>query len=349
MRNYREHLIAFGSSVKQALAKLNELSQDAILFVVDEQDKLLGSLTDGDIRRGLLNAYSVDSKVDEIIQRQPRHIQKGNYSLEKIIEYREQGYRIIPVVDKNNVVIDVINFKYLKSYLPLDAIIMAGGEGQRLKPLTLKTPKPLLSVGSKPIIEHNIDRLVLFGINNFWISVKYLGEQIKNYFGNGEFKSINIEYVWEDNPLGTIGAVSKIENLRHNNILITNSDLLTNIDYEQFYLDFINQDADFAILTIPYSVSIPYAVLETDINVVKALKEKPTYEYFSNGGVYLVKKEMLAYLPKNSFYNATDLIEELIRKGKKVISFPFKGYWLDIGRHEDYKKAQEDISHTNLL
>ena len=343
MRPFKDHLILSGSTVKDALKVLNDLSQDAILIVVDENEKLVGSLTDGDVRRGLLKGYTVDSKVDEIIQPEPRYIKKGDYSIQKIIEYREEDYRIIPVVNEENIVVNVINFKHLKSYLPVDAVIMAGGLGQRLRPLTLDTPKPLLKVGSKPIIEHNIDRLAMFGIDDFWISVKYLGEQIQNYFGNGEFKNIGIEYIWEDEPLGTIGAVSKIDNFKHDYILVTNSDLLTNIDYEQFFLDFINQDADLAILTIPYNVSIPYAVLETQMGEVKSFKEKPTYTYFSNGGVYLMNKDMLNYLPKNGFYNATDLMEVLIHKSHKVISVPFNGYWLDIGRHEDYEKAQIDI------
>lgn len=343
MRPYKDHLILSGSTVKDALKVLNDLAQDAILFVVDQQEKLMGSLTDGDVRRGLLKGYSVENKVDEIIQSSPRYIKKGDYSIQKIIEYREQDYRIIPVVNDEDIVVNVINFKHLKSYLPVDAVIMAGGLGQRLRPLTLNTPKPLLKVGTKPIIEHNIDRLAMFGIDDFWISVKYLGEQIQNYFGNGASKNISIEYVWEDEPLGTIGAVSKIDNFNHDYILVTNSDLLTNIDYEQFFLEFINQDADLAILTIPYNVSIPYAVLETQMGEVKSFKEKPTYTYFSNGGVYLMKKEMLNYLPKNAFYNATDLMEVLIHKSYKVISVPFNGYWLDIGRHEDYEKAQIDI------
>ena len=343
MRPFKDHLIISGSTVQDALKVLNELSQDAILFVVNEHEKLIGSLTDGDVRRGLLKGYTVDSKVDEIIQANPRYIKKGDYSIEKIIEYREEDYRIIPVVNEENIVVNVINFKHLKSYLPVDAVIMAGGVGQRLRPLTLNTPKPLLKVGSKPIIEHNIDRLAMFGIDDFWISLKYLGDQIQNYFGNGESKNVSIQYVWEDVPLGTIGAVSKIDNFNHDYVLITNSDLLTNIDYEQFFLEFINQDADLAILTIPYNVSIPFAVLETHMGDVKSFKEKPTYTYFSNGGVYLLKKEMLNYLPKNDFYNATDLMEELIRNNHKVISVPFNGYWLDIGRHDDYEKAQTDI------
>jgi dTDP-glucose pyrophosphorylase len=348
MRPFKDHLILSGSNVKVALKALNDLSQDAILFVVDEKEKLVGSLTDGDVRRGLLKGHTIDSKVDEIIQPAPRYIKKGDYSIQKIIEYREEGYRIIPVVNEENIVVNVINFKHLKSYLPVDAVIMAGGLGQRLRPLTLDIPKPLLKVGSKPIIEHNIDRLAMFGIDDFWISVKYLGEQIQNYFGNGASKNISIEYVWEDEPLGTIGAVSKIDNLSHDYILVTNSDLLTNIDYEQFFLEFINQNADLAILTIPYNVSIPYAVLETQMGEVKSFKEKPTYTYFSNGGVYLMKKEMMNYLPKNDFYNATDLMEELILKGHKVISVPFNGYWLDIGRHEDFEKAQRDINEIKF-
>jgi dTDP-glucose pyrophosphorylase len=344
MRPYKDHLIQTECTIKQALNVLNELSLDSILFVVDDKDKLIGSVTDGDIRRGLLNNFDLESQIVNIIQANPKYIRKRNYTINSIINYRENNFRVIPVLDDNDTVINVINFRYIKSYLPVDAVIMAGGLGQRLRPLTLDTPKPLLKVGSKPIIEHNIDRLAMFGIDDFWISVKYLGEQIQNYFGNGASKNISIEYVWEDEPLGTIGAVSKIENFSHDYILVTNSDLLTNIDYEQFFLEFINQNADLAILTIPYNVSIPYAVLESHMGKVRGFKEKPTYTYFSNGGVYLMKKEMLNYLPKNYFYNATDLMEALIHNGHKVISVPFNGYWLDIGRHEDYEKAQMDLS-----
>jgi len=220
---------------------------------------------------------------------------------------------------------------------------MAGGRGQRLQPLTDTVPKSLLKVGDKAIMEHNLDRLALFGIDDFWVSVKYLGEQIENHFGKGIEKNINIEYVWESEPLGTIGAVSQIKNFEHDYILVTNSDLLTNIDYEQFFLEFIKQDADLAVLTIPYQVSIPYAVLETNNGDVRSFKEKPTYTYYSNGGIYLMKKEMLKYIPQDTFFNATDLIEKLINNKLKVISFPFSGYWLDVGKHEDFEKAQIEI------
>jgi NDP-sugar pyrophosphorylase family protein len=225
---------------------------------------------------------------------------------------------------------------------------MAGGRGQRLQPLTNTTPKPLLKVGGKPIMEHNLNRLTKFGIDDFWVSVKYLGEQIEDYFGTGTQKNINIEYVWEKESLGTIGAVAQISNFKHDYVLVTNSDLLTNIDYEHFFLEFIKQGADLAVLTIPYQVAIPYAVLETEKGEVKSFKEKPTYTYYSNGGIYLMKREMLGYIPQNTFFNATDLMEELITKNKKIISFPFSGYWLDVGKHEDFEKAQNDINNIKF-
>lgn len=348
MRIYKDHLILLGSKIKDALLQFNELSPDAILFVVDANDKLIGALTDGDVRRGLLKGFTIDSLVDEIIQDNPRYIYKGENNLEKIIKYREEDFRIVPIVDENHVVVNVINFRKIKSYLPIDAVIMAGGRGQRLQPITNTVPKPLLMVGDKAIMEHNLDRLALFGIDDFWVSVKYLGEQVESYFGKGIDKNIKIEYVWENEPLGTIGAVSQINNFKHDYVLVTNSDLLTNIDYEQFFLEFLKQDADLAVLTIPYQVSIPYAVLETNNGTVKSFKEKPTYTYYSNGGIYLMKKEMLKYIPKDIFFNATDFMEELIKNELKVISFPFSGYWLDVGKHEDFEKAHIDINNIKF-
>lgn len=348
MKNYREHLLLSGSSIKQALQQLDVLAKDAILFVIDDQDVLIGSLTDGDIRRGLIRGVSIEDLVDIIIQPKPRFIKKGERDIQKIIQYREGHYRILPVLDKNNRVVNVINFREIRSYLPVDAVIMAGGKGQRLRPLTDTVPKPLLKVGDKAIMEHNVDRLALYGIDDFWFSINYLGEQIVTYFGDGSAKNISIDYVWEDEPLGTIGAVSKIENFSHDNILITNSDLLTNLDYEHFYLDFISQDADFSVVTIPYQVSVPYAVLETSNGHIVSFKEKPTYTYYSNGGIYLLKKSALHYLPKNKPFNATDLMEKLIEEKKKVISYPLLGYWLDIGKHDDFEKAQHDINQIRF-
>lgn len=348
MRNYTEHLIIYGSTIKDALNRFNLLGKDAILFVVDTNDTLIGSLTDGDVRRGLLRGVTIEDTINLIIQANPKFIKKDERDIRKIIEYREGNFRILPVVDKENKIINVINFSYLRSYLPVDAVIMAGGRGKRLQPLTDTVPKPLLKVGPKTIMEYNVDRLTLYGIDDFWFSIKYLGEQIEAFFGNGKEKNIRIEYIREEEALGTMGAVSNIKNFLHDYILVSNSDILTNLDYEHFYLDFITQNADFAVVTIPYQVNIPYAVLETSNGRITNFTEKPIYTYYSNGGIYLMKKSVLEFLPFNKPFDATDLMERLIKENKKVISYPLSGYWLDIGKHEDYSKAQEDIKHLML-
>ncbi len=348
MGNYKKHLILSGTSIRIALNRLDKLAQDAILFIVDERDFLIGSLTDGDVRRGLLRGISIDESINDIIQSNPRFIRKGESDIQKVINFREELFRIIPIVDENNQVINVINFQETRSYLPVDAVIMAGGKGSRLLPLTSKVPKPLLLVGDKPIVEHNIDRLSIFGIDDIWMCVNYLGAMIEEYFGDGSSKSLNMSYVREVSPLGTIGGVSQIDNFRHEYILITNSDILTNLDYEKFYLSFIEEDADLAVITIPYKVNIPYAVLEIKNKKIISFKEKPTYNYYSNGGIYLVKRSILGLVPKKEYFNATDLIQKLISQGKKVFSYPLMDYWLDIGNPQDYEKAQNEIKNIKF-
>ena len=343
MTNYRNHLLTSGSTIKEALELLDKLAQDAILFVVDDRDRLVGALTDGDVRRGLLKGIGIDDSISTIIQPNPRFIRKGEPDITKIIEFREGLFRIIPIIDDKGIVVNVINFREIRSYLPVDAVIMAGGRGQRLMPLTAELPKPLLNVGDLPIIEHNLNRLTLFGIDDFWISVNYLGGLIKVHLGDGKDRNIKISYVWEDQPLGTIGSVSLIDDFLHDYILISNSDILTNLDYENFFLEFIQSGADLGVVTIPYQVNIPYAVFEMNENIVTSFKEKPTYTYYSNGGIYLLKRSVLEFLPKNVQFDATDLLEKLINDGREVFSYPFVGYWLDIGNHGDYAKAQLDI------
>ena len=349
MRKFNEHLILSSSTIKEALIKLDILAKDSVLFVVNNDNKLLGSLTDGDIRRGLLKGMKMNEKLVKIIQSNPKVIVKGEFDVNQIIKYRESNYRILPVTTKDNIVIDVVNLRLTKSYLPVDVVIMAGGRGSRLMPLTNDTPKPLLKIGDKAIMERNVDRLISYGINNFWFSVNYLGEQIETFFGNGLAKNSKFNYIWEEKSLGTIGAISKIDNFSNDFVLVSNSDILTNINYESFYLDFIEKNADFSVVSIPYEVNIPYAVLEEDEDgFIKSFKEKPTYRYYSNGGIYLMKKSILDYVAKDVFFNATDLMEKLIIKKKKVISYPLSSYWLDIGQHEDLKKARKDVNQIKF-
>ena len=346
--SFEKHLVFLKTPIKDCLTKLNQLGLDAILFVIDDKNILKGSLTDGDVRRGIINGLSLEDDVSKFIQSNPKSIQRGNYNIHEIIDFRNDGYKIIPVIDQDGIIVKTVNFRYLKSYLPLDVVIMAGGRGERLKPLTDSTPKPLLKVGGKSIINHNLDRLLSFGIDDFWISIRYLGDQIKEKIGDGSAENVKINYINEDIPLGTIGAVSKIINFEHEYVLITNSDILTNLDYEQFFLDFIDSKADFSVATIPYNVNVPYAILETTDKVIKSFKEKPTYTYFANAGIYLMKKTIIKEIPINQSYNATDLLDNLIRNNFNVRSFPLRGYWLDIGKHDDYNKAQEDINYIKF-
>ena len=348
MHPYHKHLAHIDTSIRQALELLDQLASDAIIFLVDDENKLLGSLTDGDLRRGFIKGLAFEDHLSKFIQPNPKFIQQGKYNLKEIIALRDKFFTIFPVVDAEMKIINVVNFRHQKSYLPVDALIMAGGRGERLKPLTDNTPKPLLKVGDKPIIEHNIDRLNTFGIDDIWISVRYLGEQLVDYFKDGSEKALRINYVWEENALGTAGALALIDDFIHDHVLMMNSDLLTNIDFEDLFLFFEEQQADLVVACIPYQVNVPYAVMETNGKKVTGFKEKPTYTHYSNAGIYLMKKEVINKVPKNETFNATDLMEKLIQEGKKVVAYPLVGYWLDIGKHEDYQKAQQDIKQLKF-
>jgi dTDP-glucose pyrophosphorylase len=348
MVDVKKHTILITHLISDALKQLNDLGEDLTLFVIEHNDVLIGTITDGDIRRGLLRNVSLQDSVDKVMQTTFKFIRKDVENSEQIQIIKERGVKILPVIDGEGKIVKLLNLSVLQAILPVDVVVMAGGEGRRLRPLTEKTPKPLLKVGDKPILEHTIDRLINFGAEKFHICIGYLGEQIQDYFNNGSDKGIAISYTNEKTPLGTIGAVRNISDFFHEDILLTNSDLLTNMDYQKFYSEFISQNADLAVATIPYNINVPYAVLETSDGCVVSLKEKPTYTYHANAGIYLIKKRVLDIIPAG-FFNATDLMELLIQSGKKVVSYPIIGYWLDIGKHEDYIKAQEDIKNINFI
>ncbi len=340
-----KYTIDFNLSVKHALEMLNELPETLTLFVLDMNNKLVGTLTDGDIRRNLLKGKSIDDKVSDFMFMDFRYIRLGEISLPQIKEFKKMNLKQLPLLDENNRIVNLIDFTKQKSLLPLEVVLMAGGRGERLRPYTDTVPKPLLEVGGKAIIERNIDRLIEYGVSKFNITIKYLGDQLVDRFGDGGSRGVNIEFIREEEPLGTIGSVSLINNFSFNYVLVMNSDLLTNIDYEDFFQEFVNQNADMAVASIPYKVDIPYAVLERDGNKILSLKEKPTYTYFSNAGIYLIKRELLSRIPIAKYFNATDFMEELIAEKYNVVHYPINGYWLDIGKHDDFNRAQEDVKH----
>lgn len=347
--NRNQHIVTVTCSLREALKKLDILSVDAVLFVVDDKNCLLGSLTDGDIRRGLIKGLDVSNSILKFANPTPLFVYEDDYRGGFIEPPKERNIKIVPVVNKKGELVTVINFRLQKSILPVEAVLMAGGEGKRLRPLTEKMPKPMLNIGGKPIIEYNIDRLVQAGVKHIHISINYLGEQIQSYFNDGTQKGIQIDYGKEEKPLGTIGSVLLFKEIQTEDILIMNSDLLTNIDFLDFYKNYKQSGADMAVASTSYQVDIPYAVLETDETYrIKSLKEKPRYNYFSSAGIYIIKRNMLDLIPKNSFFDITDLIEKALELNYDIVGFPINGYWLDIGKPDDYRKAQEDIKHIKL-
>jgi len=344
MKSFTEFTINKDTSCLDALRKLDSEKSNQTLFVLDDNKRLIGTVTDGDIRRGFLKGLNLDSPIQLFAYTNFSFI-NGEVDVSTIRQLKKEGKMVFPKLNQSGQIEKVYDLSKLKSILPLHALIMAGGRGERLRPLTDQTPKPMLLLGGKPIIEHNIDRLISFGIETITISVRYLADQIINYFGDGSSKGISINYIKEDEPLGTIGCVTQIGHIDHQAILVLNSDVFTNIDFEDFFLAFEKENADMAVASIPYSVDIPYAIMELNDNCITSFKEKPKNTYYANAGIYLIKKECLALIPKNLFFNATDLMDTIMARNGKLIHSPITGYWIDIGKHDDYNKAKEIIKH----
>lgn len=339
-------------NLRQALHRLNNINgghHRQVLFVYDENNKIVGALTDGDTRRALISGKELDTLVENVMFRNFRFFKEGQSNLIPLIkELKQNDIFILPIINKNDELVSVIDLKQTRTILPIEAVLMAGGEGKRLLPLTENTPKPLLKVGNKPIISYNIERLLAFGVKNFHFTLNYLGNQIEQFVHQDFRDNITPNFIYEKEKLGTAGSVALISNFVENTILVMNSDLLTTIDFEAFFLFFKSQRADMAVATIPYNVKIPYAILEVEDSKISALKEKPTFNYYSNAGIYLIKKEVIDLIPKNQFYDATDLMETVIKEKRKLVSFPIRHYWLDIGNPIDFERANEDVKYLRL-
>lgn len=335
-----KHLISTDSTLRAALESLNRLSGEAMtLLVVDPEGRLQGTLTDGDIRRALLGGLSLDSLTSEAMHRNFRSL-SAEMTPEEIRAARSMGLRLLPVLDAEGRVSRILDLNRQTNRLPLRAMLMAGGRGERLRPLTDKVPKPLLEVGGRPIIDRNIDALRRVGVEDITVSVRYLGEQIEEHFKGTEVKCVR-----ETEPLGTIGACSMLPKEGAATTLLMNSDLLTNISLEDFFLHHRQQGNDITIATISHTVSIPFAILTTEGDRVTGIEEKPTYTHYANGGIYLIRSGMLNDL-KQERLDAPDFIEEAIRRGAKVGHFPISGFWLDIGTPADFRQACELMKLT---
>lgn len=345
-----KYVIDQNAKIIEALKKINDFSQGQalVLFVINEHAQIIGSLTDGDIRRALLAGITLNQEVKMAMNKSFHYI-KNLHNYKKIRELKSRFFKIIPHITEDKKIISFINLKNIEAILPIDAVIMAGGKGVRLKPYTNDMPKPMLELDKKPIIAHNIDRLITYGVKNFYVSINHLKEQIKTYLDKHyKGSGVNIQYIEEDQPLGTIGSVNLVKNFENDDILILNADILTNIDFEDFYSNYKDFNDDMSVATFNVKVDVPYAVLETQEKRIKSFIEKPTYTYYSNAGIYLLKKEFVKLIPKQKIYDTIDLIDTLIKKNKKVSHFPIRGYWLDIGTVQNYSKAQDDIRYIKF-
>lgn len=331
------------ATILDTLKKIDELSINAtrMVFVVDENNKVLGTVSDGDCRRGLINGKQLTSPVTEIMNTKFTSLHKGSYDVETIHKIRKLGYKYVPELNEDGTLFAIRDFTNGKSYVPVDAVLMAGGKGERLRPLTLETPKPLLKVAGKPIIDYNIENLRRYGVEYINVTVNYLGEQIEEHFAK-PYNGQQVKCVREPEYLGTIGSIKFVKDFHNDTILLMNSDIFTNIDMEAFYIHFKENNADMSVAGVPYNVNIPYGIFELEnTREIVGITEKPSFHYYANAGIYLIKKELLDMIPDGKFYNATDFMQMLIQQKKKVIRFPIVGYWIDIGTPDEFKKAQE--------
>lgn len=333
------------ATIREALKRINETSGSGqMLFVLNDKQQVVATLSDGDIRRGLVAGHELNESVEQIMFRNFRYLQMGNIQIEQLRQFREQQLPIVPILDKDGHLCQIINLRKQKSQLPIDAVIMAGGKGERLRPLTEKTPKPLLPVGNKAIIDHNVDRLISYGVEHISVTANYLAEQLEEHYKEPR-QDVQVACVRELKFLGTMGAVRLVKEFHNEVVLVMNSDLFTDIDFEDMYLHFMENKADMSIAAVPYTVSIPFGICDLDGRDVKGIVEKPTYNYYANAGIYMLRREVINMIPENEFYNATDLIDALVKNGSKVIRYPLKGTWIDIGTLSEYQKAKDLAKH----
>lgn len=345
MKDFSRYIIYQDATVKDALVALNNLSNDIqTLFVVNSNLQMVGTITDGDVRRGLIQGVSINDVVQKILNAGFKYVVEGQIDVQTVKSYRAVNIELLPCLNQTKQIVKVYNLKRYKSILPIDAVLMAGGKGERLRPLTEKVPKPLLPVGNKAIIDYNVDALCSYGIEHISVTINYLGDQIEEHYKKKR-NGVAVNCVREPSYLGTMGSVKFIDSIFNDTVLVMNSDLFTNINYEDFYMHFLKNGADMSVAAIPYGVSVPYGIFELEDRNIRGVREKPTYNYYANAGIYLIKRELLNLIPDGKFYNATDFIELLIAQSKNVIRFPLTGYWIDIGKHEDYVKANELVRH----
>ena len=343
----RRHTISVTASVRDALIAINRLSGDNMtLFAIDSDNRIRGTVTDGDIRRALISGAELHDPLENVMHTHFLAAAPGDDLWMKMAEGRKRKIVLMPIVEDGRIV-DILDLRKMKTSLPIDAVLMAGGKGERLRPLTENTPKPLLPVGGKAIIDYNVDELERCGVDNIFVTVNYLAEQIEDHFKNRDGRT-NVSCVREPRRLGTIGSLALIDGLANDNVLLMNSDLLTTLDFEAFYLHHRKYGHGITMAAVPYTVSVPFAIMHMNKDHVVGLEEKPTYNYFANAGVYLIARDLLQRMAKGEYLDAPDFISSYIADGGMVGCYPIEGTWIDIGSPDDYRYANELMSRRGM-
>lgn len=316
-----------------------------IVLIADKKNKLLGTVTDGDIRRALISGMKMTSQISDVMNKSPVTAKKTDSRKKNLSLMNELSILHLPVVTEEGVLcgLETIQLKHENSLYDNPVFLMAGGFGKRLHPLTENIPKPLLKIGNKPILETIIQQFIEYGFHNFFISTHYKSQMIKNHFKNGESHGISINYIDEDFPLGTAGSLGLLpKNLPHLPLIMMNGDLLTKVNFKDL-LDFHNDSKANATMCVrEYNFQVPFGVIDIDGYKIKSIKEKPNYSYFVNAGIYVLNKDIINKVDGETHIDITDLLERELDINN-VNAFPIHEYWLDIGRIEEYEKANQDI------
>ena len=349
MKNWESALIGPQASLEQAISTMDS-SALRIAIVVDEQRRLLGTLTDGDVRRALLRHLPLDIPVSQVMCATPQVAQQ-DWSRERVLAVMEGTQLLqLPVVDMEGRVVGLETLHGLldKRLLNNPVFLMAGGFGTRLHPLTQDCPKPLLKVGDKPILELILESFINAGFHRFFISTHYLPEMVREHFGDGKRWGVSIRYTHEETPLGTGGAVGLLPHDEINEpMLMMNGDLLTTLNYRDL-LAFHNEHESIATMCVrEFEYQVPYGVVQSEGHLIRSMVEKPIHKFFVNAGVYVLSPELVKSIPPDTRVDMPTKLEQAIAAGRDVTMFPVHEYWLDIGRMEDFKRAQ--IEFGSLL
>ncbi len=344
---WTDALVKESDSIREAMKRIDQ-SGLQIAVITDGGRRLRGVVTDGDIRRGILEGTDLDAPVYTVMNEDPITARPQEDRESLIDRMQACGVRQIPLVDDEGHVvrIEVLDHLLEPEARPNPVVLMAGGLGTRLRPLTEDCPKPLLEVGDKPILETILEGFIAYGFRRFYLSVNYKAGMIEDYFGDGSDWDVDISYVHEEQRLGTAGPLSLLPEQPDETMIVMNGDLLTNLNYAHL-LDFHREhDAAATMCVREHETQVPYGVIETDDQYMEGIEEKPTEHYFVNAGIYVLESETLEYVPEKEFLDMPELFERLIDGGREATVFPVREYWQDVGRQEDFRRANgeyEDV------